>query len=59
MVVKKIVKFFKDIEELENVDLEILINIDEIGEKIVWSIFNYFVNELNCKLVDWLKIVGL
>ncbi len=30
---KKIAKSFKDIEELENADLETLINIDEIGEK--------------------------
>lgn len=34
-VAKKIAKSFKDIEELENADLETLINIDEIGEKIV------------------------
>ncbi|MFK2286963.1 helix-hairpin-helix domain-containing protein [Bacteroides fragilis] len=32
-VAKKIAKSFKDIEELENADLETLINIDEIGEK--------------------------
>ena len=37
-VAKKIAKSFKDIEELENADLEKLINIDEIGEKIAQSI---------------------
>ena len=32
-VAKKIAKFFNDIDELENANLEKLINIDEIGEK--------------------------
>ena len=58
-VAKKIAKSFKDIEELENADLETLINIDEIGEKIARSILNYFANESNRKLVDRLKTAGL
>ena len=57
-VAKKIAKSFKDIEELENADLETLINIDEIGEKIARSILNYFANESNRKLVGRLKTAG-
>ena len=37
-VAKKIAKSFNDIDELENANLEKLINIDEIGEKIAQSI---------------------
>ena len=58
-VAKKIAKSFTDIEELENADLERLINIDEIGEKIAQSIISYFANPLNRELIERLKIAGL
>lgn len=58
-VAKKIAKSFKDIEELEDANLERLINIDEIGEKIAQSILNYFANPLNRELVAQLKSAGL
>ena len=58
-VAKKIAKSFTDIEELENADLERLINIDEIGEKIAQSIISYFTNPLNRELIERLKIAGL
>ena len=58
-VAKKIAKAFKDIEELENANLETLINIDEIGEKIAQSILSYFANESNRVLVNRLKEAGL
>ena len=58
-VAKKIAKSFTDIEELENADLERLINIDEIGEKIAQSIISYFANPLNRKLIERLKVAGL
>lgn len=58
-VAKKIAKAFKNIEELENADLETLVNIDEIGEKIAQSILNYFANESNWTLVNRLKEAGL
>lgn len=58
-VAKKIAKSFKDIVELENADLETLVSIDEIGEKIAQSILNYFTNDSNRKLIDRLKIAGL
>lgn len=58
-VAKKIAKSFKDIEELEQADMETLINIDEIGEKIAQSILSYFTNESNKELVSRLKSAGL
>lgn len=58
-VAKKIAKSFSDIEELENADLERLINIDEIGEKIAQSIISYFANPLNRELIERLKVAGL
>lgn len=58
-VAKKIAKAFASIEELERSDLETLINIDEIGEKIAQSILAYFSNQANIELVDRLKRAGL
>lgn len=58
-VAKKIARSFKDIEELEQADMETLINIDEIGEKIAQSILSYFTNESNKELVSRLKSAGL
>lgn len=58
-VAKKIAKSFNDIDELENTNLEKLINIDEIGEKIAQSILTYFANPLNRELIERLKSTGL
>lgn len=58
-VAKRIAKSFIDIEELANANLEVLINIDEIGEKIAKSIVTYFCNPSNRKLVERLKDAGL
>ena len=58
-VAKKIAKFFNDIDELENANLEKLINIDEVGEKIAQSILTYFANPLNRELIERLKSTGL
>lgn len=59
IVAKKIAKSFNDIDELENANLEKLINIDEIGEKIAQSILTYFANPLNRELIERLKSTGL
>lgn len=58
-VAKKIAKSFNYIDELENANLEKLINIDEIGEKIAQSILTYFANPLNRELIERLKSTGL
>lgn len=54
-VAKKIAKSFENIDELQQADLETLISIDEIGEKIAQSILSYFANESNCELINRLK----
>lgn len=58
-VAKKIAKSFENIDELQNADLEKLISIDEIGEKIAQSILSYFANESNRELVGRLNKAGL
>lgn len=58
-VAKKLAKSFKTIDEMANADMETLVNIDEIGEKIAQSILNYFANPSNKELVDRLKDAGL
>ncbi|KAA6335441.1 DNA ligase [termite gut metagenome] len=58
-VAKKLAKSFTNIEELAQADMERLISIDEIGEKIAGSILHYFSNESNRNLVNQLTEVGL
>ena len=58
-VAKKIAKSFENIDELQQADLEKLISVDEIGEKIAKSILLYFSNESNRELVGRLKAAGL
>ncbi len=56
---KKIAKSFENIDDLQQADLEKLVSIDEIGEKIAQSILAYFANESNRELVSKLKEAGL
>ena len=58
-VAKKIARSFNNIEEIENANMETLMNIDEIGEKIAMSINGYFANPANRELVERLKSAGL
>lgn len=58
-VAKKIAKSFRNIEELEQADMQTLIAVDEIGEKIAQSIVSYFQNPTNRNLVERLKQAGL
>ncbi|KAA6326161.1 DNA ligase [termite gut metagenome] len=58
-VAKKLAKSFVNMEELAQADMERLINIDEIGEKIAGSILRYFSDESNKQLVRQLKEAGL
>jgi len=48
-----------NIEHIENASVEELTGIDEIGGKIAESVYNYFRNEENVKLVTRLKQHGL
>lgn len=58
-VAKKVAKAFRSIEALASANLDDLIHIDEIGEKIAGSIIQYFANEKNRILVERLRQSGL
>lgn len=58
-VAKKLAKAFPSIDELEQADYQMLIQVDEIGEKIANSILQFFAEEKNRQLVDRLKTIGL
>lgn len=58
-VAKKIAKAFHSIEALASANLDDLIHVDEIGEKIAGSIIQYFSNEKNRILVERLRQSGL
>ncbi len=58
-VAKKLARAFANIQELAEADMERLVSVDEIGEKIAQSIITYFSNEANRKLVERLTAAGL
>lgn len=58
-VAKKVAKVFRSIEALASANLDDLIHVDEIGEKIAGSIIQYFANEKNRILVERLRQSGL
>lgn len=58
-VAKIIAEAFPTIEELEQADLDKLIHVDEIGEKIAQNIILYFSNEKNRNLIERLKLAGI
>jgi DNA ligase (NAD+) len=58
-VAKKLAKQFKNIDAIKNADFNELIETDEIGEKIGFSVQSYFKDEKNLELVKCLKENGL
>lgn len=58
-VAKKVAKAFRSIEALASANLDDLIHVYEIGEKIAGSIIQYFANEKNRILVERLRQSGL
>lgn len=58
-VAKKLAKFFKNIDSIEDAKFDDLLNVDEIGEKIAISVQQYFLNGNHIKLIDRLKKAGL
>lgn len=58
-VAKKVAKAFRSIEALASANLDDLIHVDEIGEKIAGSIIQYFANEKNRILGERLRQSGL
>jgi len=58
-VAKVLAKHFKTIDNIIDTDIETLIAVDEIGDKIAGSLVNYFSIEENLKLINNLKESGL
>ncbi|MCG9970264.1 NAD-dependent DNA ligase LigA [Christiangramia crocea] len=58
-VAKKLAKHFKNIDALMAASEEELINLDEIGERIAWSVVDFFKNEENRENVERLKEYGI
>ncbi len=58
-VAKKLVKHYKNIDDLMEASYDDLVNVDEIGERIAQSIIQFFKNPLNISIVDRLKNHGL
>ncbi|HVA99172.1 MAG TPA: NAD-dependent DNA ligase LigA [Bacteroidia bacterium] len=58
-IAKKLAFQFKNIDALENASLEMLIETNEIGEKIAESVVHYFQDERNKEIILRLKSYGL
>jgi DNA ligase (NAD+) len=58
-VAKKLAKHFKSIDNLMTADLETLISVDEIGDRIAQSILDFSSNLGNMQLINRLKASGL
>ncbi|MDT0644365.1 NAD-dependent DNA ligase LigA [Zunongwangia sp. F363] len=58
-VAKKLARHYKSIDALEAASEEELVSVDEIGERIAWSVADFFANEENRKIVERLKKYGV
>ena len=58
-VAKKLARYFKSLDKLMEADVETLVAVDEIGERIAESVVEYFQNEEHQLLIDRLKSAGL
>ncbi|MBR5531866.1 MAG: NAD-dependent DNA ligase LigA [Bacteroidales bacterium] len=58
-VAKKLAYAFKDIDSLMSATKELLIAVDEIGERIADSVLKYFANEDNRTLIESLRSEGV
>ncbi|WP_233900852.1 NAD-dependent DNA ligase LigA [Tenacibaculum piscium] len=58
-VAKKLAKHFKSIDKLMTADLETLISVDEIGDRIAQSIIDFSNNLGNIQLINRLKLHGV
>jgi DNA ligase (NAD+) len=56
---KILCSYFIDIEEIINADYEDLLEIDEIGEKIARSVYEFFRNESNLQMINSLQDAGM
>ncbi len=58
-VAKKLAQHFRSIDALAQASYEELISVDEIGDKIAWSIRSFFENENQKNIIERLKSYGL
>ena len=58
-VAKTLTQYFKSIENLKNATLEDLIEVDEIGERIAQSLYQFLQNEKHWNQILELKRLGL
>lgn len=58
-VAKKLARHFQSIDRLMAADMEELVSVDEIGERIAQSIVQYFSEENNRNIVERLRTKGL
>nr|WP_321356521.1 NAD-dependent DNA ligase LigA [uncultured Draconibacterium sp.] len=58
-VAKKLAKEFKSIDKLKEANIEEMIEVEDIGERIAESVKNYFLNEKHLQLIEKLKKAGL
>ncbi len=58
-VAKKLAFHFESIDAIMNANLEELIAVDEIGDRIAESVIQYFSNEQHIELIERLKNSGL
>jgi DNA ligase (NAD+) len=56
---KHLARYFGSMENLQKATLQELIQVDEVGEKVGQSIFNFFANPENAAIIERLKISGL
>ncbi len=56
---KKLAKAFKNIDNLMSAGFEVLIQVNEIGNKIAQSVIDFFAEEKNRILIDKLRNYGL
>jgi len=56
---KILCSYFKNIDEIINAEYEDLVEIDEIGEKIARSVYEFFRNKNNLLMVKSLQDVGM
>jgi DNA ligase (NAD+) len=58
-VAKKLAKHYKNIENLKNASVTDLVMVDEIGEKIAQSVFDFFDKNENRMIIQRLKQFGI
>ncbi|SMC76130.1 NAD-dependent DNA ligase LigA [Cellulophaga tyrosinoxydans] len=58
-VAKKLAKSYKNIDALMVANVEELITVDEIGERIAQSVVEFFQNYTNVEIIDRLKSYGV